>query len=180
MNGYIGDSHGPPCRSRFRRAYVLAAVLAGVALLATACGGGGSSSAAGPAAAGSTNYQKELAFAQCMRSHGLPGWPDPDSQGNFNAAPIDARSSQYQSASKACRHLLPNGGQETAAELKADLGQALKLAACMRAHGIVNFPDPHAVPDGVIQSTGGIDSSSPQFQAASRACNGPWSQGGGS
>ena len=34
-------------------------------------------------AAGSAAYQKAVAFAQCMRSHGEPGWPDPNSQGNF-------------------------------------------------------------------------------------------------
>jgi hypothetical protein len=44
---------------------------------------------------------------------------------------------------------------------------ALKLAACMRAKGVPNFPDPNS--SGVIQGTN-IDPGSPQFQAAQKKC----------
>jgi len=32
---------------------------------------------------GSTAYQQSLAYAQCMRAHGEPGYPDPASNGGF-------------------------------------------------------------------------------------------------
>jgi hypothetical protein len=54
---------------------VLAAAVAGIALLVAACGG------SSPAVAGSTAYQKALAYAQCLRSHGEPGWPTPTARG---------------------------------------------------------------------------------------------------
>ncbi|HEY1777679.1 MAG TPA: hypothetical protein VGG41_16090 [Solirubrobacteraceae bacterium] len=46
-------------------------------------------------------------------------------------------------------------------------GNALKLSACIRAHGVPDFPDPNA--SGAISSAS-IDPSSPQFQAAMRKC----------
>jgi hypothetical protein len=46
-------------------------------------------------------------------------------------------------------------------------GDALKLAACIRANGVPNFPDPNS--SGVISGSG-IDPSSAQFQAAMRKC----------
>jgi hypothetical protein len=49
----------------------LAAALAATALLVGACGGGGGT----PASAQLTNYQKALAYSQCMRAHGEPGLP---------------------------------------------------------------------------------------------------------
>ena len=169
MNEHTSDGHDRRRRSRFRRAGLLAAV-AGAALLAAGCGNGGSS----PAAAGSTTYQKALAYAQCMRSHDEPGWPDPNSQGNFTIGPanhVGMGSPQYQSANKTCVHLLPNGGQDTAAQLNKDLSQALKFVACMRSHGIPKFADP-TVQDGhlVIRGGGGFGPGSSQLQAAQRAC----------
>src|SRR5206468_5993311 len=45
-----------------------------------------------------------------------------------------------------------------------------KFAACMRKHGVTNFPDPNS--QGVIQfgSGNGIDPNSPTFQSARSAC----------
>ena len=91
--------------------------LAALALLAAACGGspsspgpGGSSTAGGPA------DSQLLAFAHCVRSHGVPDWPDPttDSQGrpvfDLGRAGItqgEARSSQITTKVSQCQHLLP-------------------------------------------------------------------------
>lgn len=48
--------------------------------------------------------QKDIAYAKCMRSHGVTNFPDPDpSTGNsFNLQGIDVNSSQVQSANTAC------------------------------------------------------------------------------
>jgi hypothetical protein len=52
-----------------------------------------------------------LAFAKCMRSHRVPTFPDPDSQGHFDEgamAGIDRDSSSFQDALKTCRALADN------------------------------------------------------------------------
>ena len=45
-----------------------------------------------------------LALAKCMRTHGYPSFPDPDSQGafDFSGGSVDPNSSQFQAAMTAC------------------------------------------------------------------------------
>ena len=150
------------------RAGVLAAAVAGAALLVAACGGGG---VRPPAVAGSTAFQNALAYAQCMRSHGEPGFPDPDSKGNFlNLGPVNIHSPQYLSASKVCGHLLPSY-KVTPAQRNQELSSALKYSACMRSHGVPSFPDPVEMANGNIElRLGAGHGNSPQQQAAAQAC----------
>ena len=122
----------------------------------------------------SLSVRQQLPRSVLTPGHREPGWPDPNSQGNFTIGPanhVSMGSPQYQSANKACVRLLPNGGQDTAAQLNKDLSQALKFVACMRSHGIPKFADP-TVQDGhlVFRGGGGFGPSSPQLQAAQRAC----------
>jgi hypothetical protein len=56
---------------------------------------------------------KLLQYAQCMRAHGVPNFPDPivkPNQFGFNISGVDPNSPQFQSAQKACRSLSPFGG----------------------------------------------------------------------
>ena len=144
---------------------ILAAALAGITVLAAACGSGS------PTGAGSAisqpPYQQALAYARCMRAHGDPGFPDPNNQGLF---PHPA-GPQYQSASGACGHLLPSQPL-TAAQKQEHVTQALKFSACMRSHGIPSFPDPTIALGGTAVGfrLGNIDQNSPRFQAAVHAC----------
>jgi RNA polymerase sigma-70 factor (ECF subfamily) len=54
--------------------------------------------------------------AECMRSHGIPDFPDPVNKGsNIQIGPgpdsgIDTNSARFQAARKACIPLLPDGG----------------------------------------------------------------------
>ena len=54
-----------------------------------------------------------LKAAECMRSHGVPNFPDPTFQNNsveFNTTtPIDTNSSQYKTALDTCQKLIPTG-----------------------------------------------------------------------
>ena len=115
-----------------------------------------------------------------MRSHGVPNFPDPTSDGQINVnfasggkdgAPgssgIDRMSPQYISADQTCRHLLP-GGVPTPAQDQQALAKGLKFAQCMRSHGVPNFPDPSTA--GVVHLGAGVDMSSPQFQDAQKVC----------
>jgi len=174
MNGNTGGSRG---RSPLRRLGALAAAAAAVALLATACGGnGGGSSGSG----GKTLYQKELAFSECMRAHGVGNFPDPGSNGvitsqgggKASAKPQTQRigGPQMTKANKDCAHLLPNGGVPTAAQRQEMLNQALKFTECMRSHGVPNMPDPSTGGGAVSLGGSGINLNSPQFQSAQHAC----------
>jgi hypothetical protein len=55
-------------------------------------------------------FQQWLHFAACMRAHGLPAWPDPNSDGSFPlpAALQTAPSSTIAPAFQACQYLDPN------------------------------------------------------------------------
>jgi hypothetical protein len=49
--------------------------------------------------------------------------------------------------------------------------QALKFVACMRAHGLPTFPDPHVSSSGIeMQLPKGLQPNSPVFRAAQQAC----------
>jgi hypothetical protein len=159
-------THRPRVRRRPRRARTTAAVIvaAGLALLAAACssassaGSGGSSSAA--ASAGSASA---IAYSGCIRSHGVPDFPDPASNGQVpkvDAPRLGVSSSRLQVAQAACQHLYPNSGGPGGVLTKNSLGQceetgecpqALVQAAmtamrtyarCMRSHGAPTWPDP--------------------------------------
>jgi hypothetical protein len=151
-----------------RRAGVLAAGLAGIALLAAACSGS-------PAAPASKAYQKALAFTQCMRSHGAPTFPDPSSQGAFDVSQIDVNSPLILSAASACKRLMPpNAVQPPAAQNRELVSQALNYAACMRSQGIPNFPDPKIQNGGSsveYQIPAGADPNSPVFLSAGHLCH---------
>jgi hypothetical protein len=155
------NEHTRSGRAR-RQTGVLAAAAAGAALLAAACGGGSSTMTA----SGGSPYQKALAYAQCMRSHGDLLWPDPDSQGNFVIDNPDVLNG-YQSANNACKKLAPPGGL-TPAEQQQKITGELKYAGCMRSHGITDFPDPKSNQFGFNLSS--VDTNSPQYQSAQQAC----------
>jgi hypothetical protein len=89
-----------------------------------------------------------VAFSHCVRSHGVPDFPDPE-PGAGNAKFPGARqlrvgSSHLAAAENACQHLLPVGidDQFPRAEVPLLLSGMTKFSQCMRAHGVPNWPDP--------------------------------------
>lgn len=149
------------------------AVTAGIALLVTACGGGGAATGAADTAPHSTSsaYAKALAYAQCIRSHGVPDFPDPTiSDGNIglgvgNNAGVS--QSVLQAAENACQSLNP-AHPLTGAQQAQNTAQALKWAQCIREHGLPDFPDPSG--DGSFSLPSGFNPQSATFQAAQNAC----------
>ena len=165
------------CRARPLRASVLA-VTAGLVLLTAACGGSPSSTGSGdsPNAGGSAGPPSALAFSRCMRSHGVPNFPDPPPSfsGKFpGSSPqqLGVSESQIRAATVACRDLLPavHGQAPLTAQDQQDY---LRAAACMRSHGITSFPDPVFSGGGVSlpRIPSSIDTSSPQFTRARQIC----------
>lgn len=169
------------------RAVALAAVLAGLALLAPACGGGGSAKADGGGGPGGFTVQKLDSFAACMRGHGVPNfYPSPKSaQPNpgssqvvlsffgYQVTGVNPQTPQFQSAMKACWHILGIHPPSQAVQHEQFV-QALKQAACMRSHGYPDWPDPTTGPDGqgimIPGPPAGVDVNSPQFQKTAKTC----------
>jgi hypothetical protein len=152
----------------------LGAVLAvlGIVVLA-ACGGSGTTGASADSST-STAYQKALAYAQCIRAHGIPDYPDPNSQGQFiiqngASAPPSVSPAVANAAATACRKLLPPSmAQGPSKASPGSNAQALKFSECMRSHGEPTFPDPAS--NGSFTLPPGMNAESPQFQNAAKAC----------
>jgi hypothetical protein len=169
-----------------RTAAVITATSA-LALLAAACGGSPGSHVAqlGSTTTKSSTFSSAaaaqqngmLGFSRCMRSHGVPNFPDPNSSGAFSKSQVDqlaASSPQFPPAHRACEQLLPNGGQPTQAQVQQAWNDMRNFARCMRSRGVPNWPDPAAtsqqdqrpffyVPDS-------IDPNAPQITTKIRAC----------
>ena len=172
--------------------FLLIGALGMLALAGSACGL--PSSPAAKASPSTNPYKQALAFSQCMRAHGVPDFPDPQSSNGGNAislngsgASLDPNSPQFQSAQTACKKYLPTnvgGGNGPSA---ADRQALLAFAACMRTHGVPDFPDPNFSSGGgavVIGSGPGsqppadMRPDSPQFQTAMAACQSKLPKGG--
>jgi hypothetical protein len=119
-----------------------------------------------------------------MRKHGVTNFPDPNGQGviTFHSGMgIDPNSPAFRSARTVCDKLLPNGGQPTPAQIAKSQQEMLAFSACMRAHGLKDFPDPS---NGGLQLRVGpgsaIDPNNPTFKKAQQACGGfrPFKGGG--
>jgi hypothetical protein len=159
------------------------AAAAGLSLFAAACGG---SAGDGVAQIGSTQTTTTssssssgspsdrrgalVAFSACMRKHGVPNFPDPKAVGHGYGLTIGnemANSPQFKNAQQVCKKLLPNGGAPPAQEQAKQLQEALKYAACIRAHGMPDYPDPKVHGGGIEM---GEAPDSPQFKIAQKAC----------
>ena len=152
-----------------------------MSLLAAGCGGGGGSP--GVATVGSsapaittTPQGGVVAYSRCMRSHGVPGFPDPDSSGDLPKPEVVAarknNAPRFDAANSACSGLIPSGGLNQGPTItRADQLDYLKAAACMRRHGIPDFPDPTFQNNRVqfnLPST--INKNSPLVQSALPIC----------
>src|ERR1700749_3428393 len=146
----------PGRAARWRR--TAPAIIAATALaLLAACGGSSSSSGAGGTlnAGQAPSSPSAVAYSHCMRSHGVPNYPDPGGDGALpkgDAQQFGVSSSQLQTAESDCQHLYPaNDGAIQQCENTGDCPQAVvqqaldvmrEYAQCIRSHGVADFPDP--------------------------------------
>ena len=93
-----------------------------------------------------------------MRAHGVSNFPDPIAGGGGIQIPnnVNPRAPGSQSAQKTCFKLLPGGGPGGGHGSEARKEMLLKLAECMRGHGISSFPDPTAAPPSAPPAGGGV------------------------
>ena len=127
-----------------------------------------------------------LAFAQCMRDHGVD-MPDPEFDGDGRGVGGAIRvggdegldQEDFEAAQTACEDLLEDVrgsfGMDDPEQRAKMQEQMLAFSQCMRDHGI-DMPDPQFNEDGGATIQGGpggaIDPDDPDFQAAEEACRG--------
>jgi hypothetical protein len=176
-----------------RAQHILAVTLTGLvcAVALAACG-----SSSKPISSASAGETAGIKFADCMRAHGVPNFPDPGSGGGIqlnSGSGVNPQSPAFQSAQNACQKLLPGGGPGRAQGSEARKVALVKLAECMRAHGLTTFPDPTTSAPSAPPSGGGIafggpggflavpqsTVQSPAFKQAAATCGFPGFGGGG-
>jgi hypothetical protein len=161
-------------RAHAVRVLVLVGV-SGLTLVASACGGSSGTKIAqiGTTSANHPRAHGPQAFSACMRSHGVPTFPDPDSGGTIHVPEsIDDRLPTVRAAYRACRSLAPGEDSITGQGDVMRQDQMLAFAKCMRSHRVPNFPDPQVVNGhlNIPDTPGQIDPSSPIVTAAIAAC----------
>jgi hypothetical protein len=179
-----------PATARTAAAIAATAVLV---LPAAACGGSPSAAGGSPNAGGTANSPSAVGYSRCVRSHGVPNFPDPDSSGvlpKVSAQELGISTSQLRAGQRACQLLLPNNGgalQQQAQQcvLAGDCPEAVvqqmltsgrRFAVCMRRHGVPDWPDP-TIDTGAHRgvpffdlSKEGIDDHSPQIGPKMAEC----------
>jgi hypothetical protein len=172
----------------------LAAAVACGSLALVALAGCGSSSNNPGTTTGSSTSPHGIAdaayrYAACMRSHGVPNFPDPhvsvSSSGNGTSTAvavqvggggINPKSPAVRAAGKDCNKILPGPGGQSAAQLAAQQHNRevdmLSFAQCMRGRGIASFPDPTVQGRLTLAMVNGagVDLHAPQTLKAALAC----------
>ena len=87
-----------------------------------------------------------MAYAQCIRSHGVSNFPDPVQTPNggygYRTTGIDPNSAAFQGALQACKVPAVAVELHWPAALPAQQQAWLNWAQCIRTHGVPDFPDP--------------------------------------
>jgi hypothetical protein len=159
--------------------------------LTTAAGAGAASARS---SAQSASGSGPLAFAKCMRANGVPNFPDPNARGGFQIpAGVSPAAPALEGAQAKCQKLMggPTGGPfspgATTHPSAQTLTKLVKIAQCMRQHGVPKFPDPRTSvpshPTGYQQITdfdgaillfpGTINLQAPAYKQALTACGAP-------
>jgi hypothetical protein len=148
-----------------RRVLVVIAVAAAVAGLA----GCRTDNRPEPPTPEPTAQEAALAFAQCMREHGVD-LPDPGPDGRIRLDQSQVDQTLYQEALQACGGLLTAGEGADVAIPPAERQRLLDLAACIRDQGFPEFRDPEFSGGQVMLGGPGMDPTDPEFRAAMQLC----------
>ena len=170
---------------RRRRPAILTAFAAAAAMFVAGCGGGSSPGVANVSSSTSTSsassggpptqqQQHDVErFAQCMRSHGVPNFPDPIIAPRAFKDALNTQSRAFRSAYTTCGHLLPGSPpSQSTARPQAQIVALLAFARCLRSHGFASFPDPTSSGELTHQmlASAGINLHAPAVVQAADAC----------
>jgi hypothetical protein len=95
--------------------------------------------------ASSSDAAAAVKASRCMRSHGVPKFPDPILGGHFGfmvGSGIDPDTPQFKAAYSYCGKRYLHYHPLQPAELARRNVAAVKYSACMRSRGASDFPDP--------------------------------------
>jgi len=136
----------------------------------------------GGGTAGGASQASALHLAgQCIRQHGIPGFPDPVLN---SAGQVTFDRSQLAGVSKAvigqavtaCRVAMDRAGIQAGRghdlggrPAPAQLRQIVAFARCLRAHGLTGLRDPNPA-NGEISLPPGVGKTSPVVLRATQAC----------
>ena len=166
-------------RSPRARLFAVATLVTG--LVVASCGGSAprptttagrsSTSATTAASTGATNAGATtpgndravamLAFSKCMRANGVPTFPDPQPGGGLALpAGTNPAAPGFKAAQAKCEKFLGGGppvlGSTTHPSAQT-LAKLVRIARCMRQHGVPQFPDPRTSvpsnPNGIQEIT---------------------------
>ena len=122
----------------------LAAITCAVAI--AACGS--SSKPRSTADVGSS--PQSIKYSDCMRSHGVPNFPDLNADGSVSLpSSINPQAPAFQAAQQTCASLRPGAGSPPPPISLPQQKSFVANAQCMRKHGVPNFPGPVFGPGGL-------------------------------
>ena len=87
-----------------------------------------------------TAREKAVKFAECIRAHGVSDFPDPNAKNDFEYG-VSVSETVWTQAVTACKDLQPPGTLSSKRTSKQQ-SATLRLANCVRANGVKDFPDP--------------------------------------
>jgi hypothetical protein len=118
------------------------------ALALAAVVGAGCSNEPAETGENTTGRDTGFKFSECMRDHGVSGFPDPDASGELtidgvlNGSSLDSSSPEWKQAIRACKDLQPPGFTGDKDVTDEEQERRLEFAQCMRDNGVEDFPDP--------------------------------------
>jgi hypothetical protein len=147
---------------------LMASGVAVASMTLAGCASGTAGSGSTAAQAGSIPDDSTMAIVTCYRTHGDPSFPDPvydpgDGRWHFAVSPGSAPASTQQ----ACQHLFPTANASPPVP-QAQFQQLVRLAQCIRQHGVPTWPDPD--PDGSYPLPPSLQQKTPADGAALTAC----------
>lgn len=186
----VSSSSLPSPTSRFRRAVFVTLASACIGFLASSCSSGSPSNGVADVGSKTTTTTgassgkgSTLDYSKCMQTHGVPDFPDPSSNGVIRVSGnssngLDPQSPAFQRAQNECKSDLPSSNATPSQQAQSE-AQLLKYSECMRAHGVLDFPDPNS--KGQISlsyhgsagsgSSSDLNPNSPVFQKAQSTCS---------
>ncbi|KUL58636.1 hypothetical protein [Streptomyces sp. NRRL S-1521] len=173
------------------RRVVAPALLAATALVTAAlagCSGDGSSNASSEKDPTSSAFDRALDYSKCMRSNGVPDFPDPEEDsGGVKLTPeggADPNSDGFKKAVEACKDKAPQGlgggGGGGGGGQELDSAKVTAWAKCLRENGVPKFPDPDINGSSMnIDLVGaGVDPQDAKFTEAMQTCQSKYPGGG--
>jgi hypothetical protein len=144
---------------------------------AVGCGAGGSGGqhTSGPPASGTEQAMTVMReLARCIRSHGMPGWPDPVVNPLTNEPGFPPGAPRIppgiQQACQSIANRLPPQAQSSQPPTAAGMQALLRFARCMRSHSIAGWPDPNTLGEFPVTGQMAAQLKGPADQSAIHAC----------